>query len=313
LAPQAGSDGPGTLAILRAAVTRALAKTEVNTFQGRWRHPAKGTGQICDALASGIVKHGGALALGAALHDIETEGNRVVAVNAEVDSKPVRFEPQYVASSVPLDAAIRLLGRKVPDSYLQAAGAATRKRTVVLVYLFLNRPPLFPHAWLQVTCPSTRIGRITNYEAFNGEMVPEGLGCLCCEYYCYGEDPLLGVPDSALVAETMAYCQRAGLIAGDALTDSLVLKLPGADASQNRHNWMTSLRLGLLNEVTPLANFYHVGRTDLDIATLAGIEAAEAILTGDRGPFDSHFDPEQIGIRSEKKAFEFVLPPTLPS
>ena len=51
-----------------------------------------------------------------------------------------------------------------------------------------------------------------------------------------------------------------------------------------------------------------MGRTDLDIATLAGIESAEAILSGDRATFDQHFDPIKIGIRSEGKAFEFKLP-----
>ena len=53
-----------------------------------------------------------------------------------------------------------------------------------------------------------------------------------------------------------------------------------------------------------------MSRTDLDIATLAGIEASEAILTGDRLAFDRNIDPTQIGIRSERKAFEFKLPLT---
>ena len=61
------------------------------------------------------------------------------------------------------------------------------------------------------------------------------------------------------------------------------------------------MRLGLLEEIKPFRNLYHVARTDLDIATLAGIEAAEAILSADRTTFDRHFDPTEIGIRSESK------------
>jgi hypothetical protein len=71
---------------------------------------------------------------------------------------------------------------------------------------------------------------------------------------------------------------------------------------------MTSMRLGLLEEIRPFDNLYHVGRTDLDIATLAGLESAEAVLSGDRATFDRHFDPVEIGIRSETKAFEFKVP-----
>jgi hypothetical protein len=203
---------------------------------------------------------------------------------------------------------IALTGRKVPQAYAAAAGSPSRRRTVVLVYLFLDRQPRFPHAWLQVTCPSTRIGRITNYSGFESDMVPPGKGCLCCEYYCYGPDPLLEIDPKQLVRETRDYCVASGLMDRDSLQDDLVLKLPGADASQNRHNWVTSMRLGLLEEIAPFQNLYHVGRTDLDIATLAGIESAEAILSGDRTTFDRHFDPNEIGIRSQPKAFEFKLP-----
>jgi hypothetical protein len=113
-----------------------------------------------------------------------------------------------------------------------------------------------------------------------------------------------------LVRSTIEYCESAGLMAPGSTVDDLVLKLPGADASQNRHNWITSMRLGLIEEIAPYRNLYHVGRTDLDIATLAGLEAAEAVLSGDRTAFDDHFDPTRIGIRSEPKAFEFKLPPT---
>ena len=44
-------------------------------------------------------------------------------------------------------------------------------------------------------------------------------------------------------------------------------------------------------------------------ATLAGLESAEAILSGDRKTFERHFDPRELGIRSESKPFEFSNPP----
>jgi protoporphyrinogen oxidase len=301
-------DEASLVSTLKAGMVRAISTKEVNTFKGSWRHPAKGTGQICDALACGITQAGGSFALGAKLLEVRTAGHRIESVVAEVDSARVEYVPEHVVSSVPLDVMLGLLGKQTPKEYAAAAGAPSRRRTVVLVYLFLNRPPRFPHAWLQVTCKKTRIGRITNYGGFNAEMVPPGLGCLCCEYYCYGADPLLDMDQKELVRTTREYCVSSGLIDSDAPVDDLVLKLPGADASQNRHNWMTSMRLGLLDEIKPFSRLYHVGRTDLDIATLAGIEAAEAIISGDRSIFDRHFDPTEIGIRSEKKVFEFRVP-----
>ena len=46
---------------------------------------------------------------------------------------------------------------------------------------------------------------------------------------------------------------------------------PGADASQNRDNWMSPSRLKLLAELEQFKNLYYVNRTETDIATLAGL------------------------------------------
>src|SRR6185503_2312082 len=169
----------------------------------------------------------------------------------------------------------------------------------------LDEEPRFPHAWLQVTCPSTRIGRITNYTGFNGEMTPKGKTCLCCEYYCFGPDPLLEKDDNAIATMTLEDCARSGLVDPKRCIDKLVMRWPGADASQNRDNWMQASRLKQMTDLAEFTNLYCVNRTELDIATLAGIEAAEAIMSGSRVEFDQHVDPAAIGIRSEGKAFEF--------
>ncbi len=142
----------------------------------------------------------------------------------------------------------------------------------------------------------------------NGSMVPKGKTALCCEFYCFDNDPLAASPDSEIVKLTLDECARFGLIDHNKCFDSMVVRFRGADASQNRHNWLSKDRLKLVAQLQLFQNLYYVSRTDLDIATLAGIEAAEAILSGDRSTFDQHIDPTRIGIRSERKRFEFKNP-----
>ena len=55
---------------------------------------------------------------------------------------------------------------------------------------------------------------------------------------------------------------------------------------------MSPSRLKLLAELEQFKNLYYVNRTETDIATLAGLEAAEAILSGDR----SHLIGESIPL-----------------
>ncbi len=303
-------EGPGLVETLRGAYQRTFSAKEVNTFKDEWRHPAKGTGQICDVLASEIARLGGRIECSATLKSVTTSDGRIETVTAEIGGEEISYEAQNVVSSIPIEILMAFLFPQSADTSAAKGAAASpfRKKTVVLVYLFFEEPPHFPHAWLIVTCPTTRIGRITNYSGFNGEMVPQGKTALCLEYYCFDEDPLLEQTNEQLVAMALDECSKYNLGDPARKADSLVLRFAGADASQNRHNWLSNIRLGMLEKLKQFENLYYVSRTDLDIATLAGIEAADAIISGDRVVFDRHIDPTQIGIRSEPKAFEFKLP-----
>jgi len=299
----------GLLSTLKDIVVRTFSKKEVNTYRGIWRHPAKGTGQICESMAAEITAKGGRIDYEAQILDITTAGGRINSVVAEVKGERIQYEPDNVVSSIPLEFLMRFLTPQVLQAKRDKVTALDPlRKTVVLVYLFLSEEPRFPQAWLQVTCPTTRIGRITNYSGFNGDMVPKGKTCLCCEFYCFGADPLLEKTNDEIADLAIKDCALPGLATPSACFDRLVLRLPGADASQNRDNWMSKARLGLLDELKPFVNLYYVNRTETDIATLAGIEAAEAILSGNRVEFDRHVDPGELNIRSEGKAFEFKLP-----
>ena len=294
---------------VRELMTRALSKKEVNSSVGIWRHPAKGTGQICEALERGIVENGGRIMFEADVLRINSSNGRIDAIEAKVGEETILYKPGHVVSSIPAQVLLKLLLKErfeKLDGSLQFPTSS--KKTIVLVYLFLNEEPHFPHAWLNVTCPKTKIGRITNYTGLNGDMVPMGKTSLCCEFYCYAGDNLLDLDNKILAELALEECAKYGLLDRNKCFDNLVLRLPGADASQNRHNWMSNLREGLLEELRPFENLYYVSRTDLDIATLAGVEAAEAILSGDRTVFDKHIDPTELDIKGAKKAFEFRNP-----
>jgi protoporphyrinogen oxidase len=291
------------------ALVRGFSATETNTATGVWRHPAKGTGQICESLERGIRESGGRVDHEARVMEMGVSQGRIRSVTAEVGTDTVVFEPEHVMSSAPAEFLQQLLFPGRADNRKSSQKPATAlRRVVVLVYLFLNEAPRFPHFWLQVTCPKMKAGRIANYAALNTDMVPKGKTAICCEYYCFGEDPLLKLDDSQMLEECLQECSQAGLIDRSKCFDSLVLKFPGADASQNRHNWFSKERQQIFAELRQFENLYSINRTDLDIATMAGIEGAEAILSGNRNTFDLHFSPDELDIRSAPKPFEFRNP-----
>lgn len=302
--------GPGFLETLKQGLVRIFSKKETNTFKGVWRHPARGTGQICDAMADGIVKAGGRVLYQARILEMGAVPGAISSVTVETPSETIQFTPANVISSTPAEFLQKLL---LPN---YSAAAPERSQTparpqkiVVVVYLLMHGEPKFPHFWLQVTDQKTRIGRIANYAALNSDMMPKGKHCICCEIYLFGDDPLLKQDDKHFAQMTLDDCARSNLVDRSQCFDTMVLRFPGADASQNRHNWLNPHRQRLLAELGQFKNLYSVNRTDLDIATLAGLESAEAILSGDRKLFELHFDPRELGIRSESKPFEFRNPP----
>jgi protoporphyrinogen oxidase len=302
--------GPGFFETLKQGMVRVFTKKETNTFKGLWKHPARGTGQICEAMADGIVKAGGRILYEARLLGMAGASGTITSVSVETPSETIQFNPSHVISSTPAEFMKKLLLSESSAAAPEPAKAPARpQKVVVLVYLFLDGDPKFPHFWLQVTDQTTRIGRIANYAALNSDMMPKGRHCICCEIYCFGDDPLLKQTDQQFVEMTLGDCARQNLIDPGKCFDTMVLRFPGADASQNRHNWLNPQRQKLLAELGQFKNLYSVNRTDLDIATLAGIESAEAILSGDRRTFELHFDPRELGIRSESKPFEFRNPP----
>lgn len=300
------TEAPDLLSTIKAACQRAFSSVEPNTYKGIWRHPARGTGQICERMEEEIHARGGRIEYESQITGIELADGRFDVVTVKTPKGLVRYRPQHVIASIPIEFLLTLLPGGWTPTVSAPAKGNTMRHTVILVYLMFDHPPKFPQAYLYGTCPRTRMGRITNFAAYSDRMVPAGKSCLCCEVYCFGDDEMLRMTDAEVADRIRQDCGAAGLGEPARCIDQLVLRLPGADASQNRHNWINRQRLEMVSQLDPYRNVYYTNRTELDIATLAGIEAAESILQGKRDEFDQHIDPEAVGIRSEGKAFAFA-------
>jgi len=255
-----------------------------------WRHPALGSGQIPAVLAERVEAAGGELALSTNVTALEVADGRVTAVRTQAEGKEVIYRPKWVVSSLPPHVLAGYLDVSVPAPATPAPSHP--RRGVVLVYVFGKQPPLFPHAWLRVTCPKLRCGRIVNYAAFGGRMVPTGQTALCVEFFCAGDDPLIKADDEERLALALEELSSAGLFEPSTLIDSLVLTLPHADAATSWRDWRSPLRTKLTETVGALGNLIDIQRPGTDKATAAGLLAADAILRDD----DEHFDREAARI-----------------
>lgn len=265
--------------------------------QAAWRHPTHGTGQIFEALRSEIDARGGRIRFQAEVRAIRPQADGSFEVDYLESGVVHSRTSRHVISSLPIEKLTELLGAGPNDVDCREA-----RRSVILVYLFFDEPPQFPHAWLEVNDPLTSIGRITNYAAFGGAMVPPGHSSLCIEYFCQADDPIMQIGDQALTERTLNELASAGLVDPGRLIGSSVRRLQRTNAAASWREQQTERRLSLLRSLARYPTLYHVNRPGSDWATLAGLLAAEAVLTKDRAVFDQRADPTVRHVERPIKA-----------
>src|SRR4051794_36508856 len=274
---------------VRGKIARAFAPVAPEIFY----HPAKGTGQIVDKIEATVKRFGGRFLFNTHITHLSHMGRRVYSAVLKTAEERLMMETEFVISSAPLNHLAGLLGRPQGQSESSLGTTTTdiTRRSTVLVYLFLKEPPLFPHVWLEVSTPARMFRRITNYAALNGEMVPPGYTCLCAEAFCNDGDPLLSYTNEILVSIAVHEIAAARLIDPNQLFDTCVIRLPYANAAIHADNWKGQAQQRLLEEVNYFENLYYVNRAGIDVSMYAGLEAATAILSGDRGRFDKLTNP----------------------
>ena len=260
--------------------------------QREWRHPAKGTGQICALMLDEARRAGARIEFNTEVISLSSEHGRIIEVLTRKAAGRVTYRPRHVVSSMQIeDLALVLVEKSSEMAEPIWRNVIEAERSVALVYLFLNEPPRFPHAWLEVNDTKMKAGRITNYAAFNGDMVPSGKTCLCVEFFCVGEDPTLSLSPKELEALAIEECVENGLIDSTRLFDTLVATMRRSNAAASWRDWQSPIKLQLLKGIGRFENLYYVNRPGTDWATFAGMLAAEAILGGSRTAFDRRADP----------------------
>ena len=278
----------GTAEVPRFALLRRTGQVEdraepdaLFSGQATWRHAARGTQQIVDALEAGSRERGVSFLLDTEVRGIEIADGGAHYVRFRQGGEEGELSAEYVISSAPLPLLMRLLGSEVPESLrTPPADEVQFKKSTALVYLLADGEPAFPHNWLEVNDLNYKVGRVVNYATWNGDMVPNGKTGLCLEYFAVEGDPVMALDTEGLLKLAVEEASANGLIVPARIRDSLVLQLPKANASTVIHERKQAWMRDAAAYVGGLPRFFETSRPGMDRATLAGIEAAEACANG---------------------------------
>ncbi|MEM7025680.1 MAG: NAD(P)-binding protein [Pseudomonadota bacterium] len=264
-------------------------------LQTQWRHPARGTGQIFERIQELLRDKGISIAFETEVTAIRVLDDQVVEVSTSGPAGAETLRPQQVVSSMQIERLAAMVdgGVATPDTPDELPAGA--KQSVVLVYLFIDEPCRFPHAWLEVNDTDTSCGRIVNYAAFNGDMVPPGKTCLCVEYFCIGDDPITQLSPEDVTALAIKECLDHQLVDPTKIEDTMVKTMNRTNAAASWRDWQNARKMELLQEVSRVTNLFHVNRPGVDAATFAGMVAAESIVQESREAFDQGASPTRKG------------------
>ncbi|MBS1616892.1 MAG: FAD-dependent oxidoreductase [Bacteroidetes bacterium] len=287
--PESKDTNPSTAnqsGFLRQFLTDASLRRDP---QSEWSHPMRGTGQIVDTLERDIRTMGAEIHLQSEAKSLIPTNEKVTGVRVQTPVGEVHYEADHVISSLPIAAIARAL-----DIPLAPAKAELSfRRSVIMVYLFLSRPVGIPYNTIQVSDPDSPMGRLTNYEAYGGAMVPNGKGCLCVEFFCMEDSVLFSQSDEALYDLAYNGCSHAGITAVANCTDWCVYRNKGVDPATSYEDFVTDpSRASVYNQLQSYINLYQIGRTGIDRATHTGLLAAEAIINGDRLAYELRTRPD---------------------
>jgi len=152
------------------------------------------------------------------------------------------------------------------------------QRRTKLVYLFLKEPCRLAQHMLKITTPGNPWGRIANYAAYPGSMVPKGKGCLCLEMFLTGS-PQYDPGEVALQQCAISWMQQEGLIKSAQVEHAFVLDQPGADAAMGWEDYREEgTRYKLFQQIETQSGLLNVSRPGVDKSTHAGLLAAAAII-----------------------------------
>lgn len=257
--------------------------------QLKWYHPVKGSGGLVEALRNKIQEMGGKIYFGVEVRNIHHDAAGIRSIELKQGRDTLKLECAAMFSSLRLEQMASLLGIETTKS----EQSLSFRRGVLVVYLYFDSPPAFPHTCIWVNSPNKKVGRITNYAAYQCGMVPEGKSCFAFELFALCDSSLFQKSTDEVVEMVKGEMRASKLFDFSALIHSKVLKYPLGDPGSNWGDYRDDpSRQQLYNRIARIKNLYNVSRTGLDKTIHASILAVKSLYKGEKKGYLRATSPE---------------------
>jgi len=272
---------------LAVAVKAALGlvRKRPATLADAFLYPSSGFGAFADAMARRVASAGGKVLLSTPVAEVVADSDKVLAVKTPGGDS--------------IDADCFVFTNPLPQtaSWLGAGDEARslRFRGLISVFLALDMRSVSPNQWIYFPDEEIPFGRMHEPRNWSPDLAPEGKTSLVVEYFAFESDPIWGMADKALAADTAKRLAALGFIQDAAVIGSRVDRWPHAYPAYEM-GYQDSVA-AVFEKVGVYKNAILAGRTGMfryhnaDHAVETGWEAASALLGEGGNPFKVNIEP----------------------
>ena len=187
-----------------------------------------GVGEIARSYAREAQKMGVTVRLATTVEAILVENGRVTGVRvADKEGKKEVIRCDRMLNTAAVNRIVKLVEPAAPKEVV-AACDALKHRSMVFVYLILNRPQLTPDHWLYIPEDSLTVHRISEFKNFSPHSAPKDKTLICAEITCRRGDEIWRASPEQLQAVAEKDLISVGLIQPGQVLGATLRKIPFA-------------------------------------------------------------------------------------
>lgn len=274
------------LSLLKAIRNALLGNDgKVKTLVDQFQYPQLGSGQLYERISDYLHNHHQPILMNTEVVKVHHDRFQVTQVTLRNRQTGVEetVNCSGIISSIPITQLLQQI-TEPPSQQILALAKSLKFRNTILVYLMVEGSQLFPDNWLYINEPNVRLGRVTNFANWSGDMLPnQHQTPLCCEYWCNFDELMWQQPEAELVVQAEQDLRKIGLLHSEEISGGFVVRLPRTYPiyAGNYQTALSEIQIYLRQ----LHNLQLVGRygafkyNNQDHSLLMGILAAENVIT----------------------------------
>ncbi len=190
-------------------------------------YPRYGIGMIPDRMFAKLKESGGIVECGIHPVEIKTADGHISNIKWSDGTYENIGKEDILVSTIPKKDLIDIMDSS-PDEDTSIALSSLKERSIILVYIIVNRPSVTSDNWIFFPGKEIVFNRLFEQKNCSPFMCPKDRTILCLEVTCHLDDPVWRTSVNDLYSKIVENLETAGLVEPEDIVDHFQVKLAHA-------------------------------------------------------------------------------------